>query len=455
LTDRGQTPRRIAIIGFGVTGRAVARVLVEAGDEPFVLDDNLSPETSMAAAAIGVTIEPMASGALARRLAGCDLVVPSPGIPFSHPVYAAATEAGVPIWAEVELAARLAERDSGPRLVAVTGTNGKTSVTTLATAILQASGVHAVAAGNIGAPMIEAVGSGADVIVVEVSSFQLQFTERFRPAVSCWLNLTPDHLDWHPTLAHYAEAKARIWANQEMGDTAVINSDDTAILALARRIPPGVTRATFSIRRRADFFVEGDRLVDPEGDTLITLDELPRALPHDLSNALAAAAVALAAGATKQGCRDGLASTPPLPHRVSFVGEGGGVRWYDDSKATTPASVIAAVSGFSSVVLIAGGRNKGLDLGALVATVPPVHAVVAIGDAAAEVEAAFQGLVPVTVALDMDAAVDAAARLARVGDGVLLSPGCTSFDWYPSYATRGEHFAAIVTRRLDREEHQC
>jgi UDP-N-acetylmuramoylalanine--D-glutamate ligase len=148
-------------------------------------------------------------------------------------------------------------------------------------------------------------------------------------------------------------------------------------------------------------------------------------------------------------------NAPPLPHRVAFVAERDGVRWYDDSKATTPASVLAAVAGFESVVLIAGGRNKGLDLGALAATVPPVRAVIAIGDAAGEVEAAFVGLVPVTVATTMEAAVAAAAGVARRGDEVLLSPGCASFDWYPSYAARGDHFASIVTRSLDKGESWC
>jgi UDP-N-acetylmuramoylalanine--D-glutamate ligase len=293
------------------------------------------------------------------------------------------------------------------------------------------------------------------VVVVEVSSFQLQFTDRFRPAVSCWLNLAPDHLDWHPTLAHYAEAKARVWANQGPGDTAVINLDDAGVSAAARLIPAGVKLVTFSTHEGADFFVDGDRLTGRDGGSLIAVAELPRALPHDVSNALASAAVAFAAGGTAAGCHEALASTLPLPHRVGFVGQVDGVRWYDDSKATTPASVLAAVAGFSSVVLIAGGRNKGLDMGVLAAAVPPVRAVVAIGDAAAEIATVFQGLVPVTAAATMEAAVDAAAALARHGDTVLLSPGCASFDWYPSYAARGEHFAAIVSDRFDREEQQC
>jgi UDP-N-acetylmuramoylalanine--D-glutamate ligase len=446
---------RVAIIGFGLTGRAVARALLESGAKPFVLDDNLTAATAAVAAESGVTVEAMPNTALASHLENFDLMVPSPGVPFGHPVFSAAAEAGLPVLAEIELAWQMANRPGGPLLAAVTGTNGKTTVTTLVTAMLEASGLSAVSAGNIGLPMIEAVTSGAKIVVGEVSSFQLQFTDLFRPAVSCWLNLAPDHLDWHPTLAHYAAAKARVWSNQAEGDTAVFNADDPVVAQAAGLIPPSVRRVSFSTHHVTDFGLDDRWLAGPDGEPLLAIDELPRALPHDLANALAAAAVALACGATPAGCRHALATTGPLPHRVGLVAKAAGVRWFDDSKATTPASVLAAVAGFNSVVLIAGGRNKGLDLAQLARTVPPVHAVVAIGEAAGEVEAAFDGVVPVTPAGSMESAVEAAAHLAREGDSVLLSPGCASFDWYPSYAARGEHFAAIVTRRLNGEEPRC
>jgi UDP-N-acetylmuramoylalanine--D-glutamate ligase len=450
------TGRKVAVIGFGVTGRAVARALLAGGDVPVVFDDGCSPDAQEAAEALGLTVQRTPEPAcLLARLAGCDLVVPSPGVPVGHPVYDAAAAAGVPVRAEIELAAEMARRAGGPRLVAITGTNGKTTVTTLVTAMLQASGRDAVAAGNIGLPLVEAVSTGVEVAVAEVSSFQLQFTETFRPEVSCWLNLAPDHLDWHPTPAHYRDAKARIWANQRRGDTAVVNADDPTVSAASQGVDQDVRVVTFSVRQDADFRLDGDHLSGPDGQVLIPVGDLPRALPHDCANALAAAAVALSAGATPEGCRSGLARTPLLPHRVSLVGEFAGVRWYDDSKATTPASVLAAVAGFASVILIAGGRNKGLDLTALAATVPPVRAVVAIGEAAAELQATFADLVPVTPVGSMDAAVRAAAGVAQDGDAVLLSPGCASFDWYPSYAARGDHFASIVTRSLTAREHEC
>lgn len=442
----GGDPVIVVVVGFGVTGRAVARAVTRAGRAVEVFDDTCSPEQTAAAAAIGVAIEKTPPAAeLAHRLEGAALVVPSPGVPPSHPIYGAALRAGVPVRSEIELGYQLLAERGRPRLLAITGTNGKTTVTTLVTAALQASGVAAISAGNIGVPLIEAASSDADVCVAEVSSFQLEYTEDFRPRVSCWLNLSEDHLDWHPTLEHYSAAKSRIWVNQLAGDTAVVNADDPAVLAAASSVPADVTIARYSaLDSSADYRVEGGAIVGPDATRIIDVSSLPRYLPHDVSNALAAAAVALSAGATVEGCRGALAGAPMLPHRVSLVGSADGVDWYDDSKATTPASVVAAVAGFRSVVLLAGGRNKGLNLGALASTVPPVKAVVAIGDSADEVAEAFEGKVPVTVVANMADAVTAAASYAEPGDSVLLSPGCASFDWYGSYAERGDDFAELV-----------
>jgi UDP-N-acetylmuramoylalanine--D-glutamate ligase len=448
------------VVGFGVTGRAVAKALVSGGQQVLVFDDSVSEEKAGTAGSIGVVLERTPEPSeLAARLRGAAMVVPSPGVPPSHPVYEAARRSGVPVRSEIELGYLECAARGRPRLVAITGTNGKTTVTTLVTSILQASGLTAVSAGNIGVPLIEAAGSGAEVCVAEVSSFQLQFTEEFRPSVSCWLNLSEDHLDWHPTMEHYAAAKARIWSNQREGDAAVINGDDPVVDSAAASIPDHVRVRRFSTSLSAgcsdppDYQVTDGWLVGPSGEQIIGVSDLPRSLPHDVSNALAAAAVALEAGATLEGCRGALGGAPLLPHRVALVASVGGVAWYDDSKATTPASVVAAVAGFDSVVLIAGGRNKGLDLGALASTAPPVKAVVAIGDSAEEVAAAFKERVPVTVAGNMDEAVIAAAAYASPGDSVLLSPGCASFDWYGSYAERGDHFARLVhTRIVEGEE---
>lgn len=435
----------VVVVGYGVTGRAVARWLQGRGEEIVVLDDRADAAMVADAAAVGVEVRaPAGDEDWRTALAGARLVVPSPGVPVDHPVYRVAADLGRPVRSEIELASEVCEHSVNTRLLAITGTNGKTTVTTLVTAILGASGFRAVAAGNIGLPLIEAVGGDHQFVVAEVSSFQLQYTDKFRPSVSCWLNLAPDHLDWHPDLDHYAAAKSRIWANQGAGDRAVFNADDPVVAARVQDAPAAVARISYSTQGPALFSVVGSELTGPGGEPIMPVSELPRALPHDVSNSLAAAAVALSAGATPEACRAALAATHPLPHRVALVASAGGVDWYDDSKATTPASVLAAVAGFDSVVLVAGGRNKGLDLSVLASAVPPIRAVVGIGEAGPEVTAAFAGAVPTAVATSMEDAVARAADAARPGDAVLLSPGCASFDWYRSYAERGDDFARIV-----------
>ena len=452
----------VVVFGLGVTGRAVARYLHERGELVVVVDDALAPGAGEWAAGLGVElVERPAAADLERIVAASRLVVPSPGVPSGHAVFAMAAVHGVPVRSEIELGwERLSARSAAggqPTLVAVTGTNGKTTVTSLAASMLAGSGLTSVAAGNIGLPLVEAAGLEVDVIVAEVSSFQLHFTDRFRPAVSCWLNLAQDHLDWHPDMEHYAGSKARIWAAQAAGDVAVLNADDPVVLAAAAGLPAGVRRVLFSAAGSTDAAftvardVVPDRLVGPDGLELVAVAELPRAFPIDVANALAAAATALAAGASVEGCRHALRQFTGLPHRIELVGEGDGVRWYDDSKATTPASVLAALAGVDSAVLIAGGRNKGLDLSVL-GTATTVRAVVAIGEAAAEIQAAFDGVAPVVSATSMEAAVSAATRLARPGDAVLLSPGCASFDWYRSYAERGDDFAAEVNAWLNGQD---
>ena len=393
-------------------------------------------------------------------------------MPVSHPALVAAKAFGVDVLSEIELAWQVLDgMGDGPGerygLVAITGTNGKTTVTKLVVAMLASSGKEAVAAGNVGYPLLEAVSSispGSEgVLVAEVSSFQLEYTRRFRPDVSCWLNFAPDHLDWHPSLDQYARAKAKIWASQGHGCVAVVNADDPAVRRAAANIPAGVEVVSFGaapvVERTSAALPEPIWRVSPEGIAgpvgfFLPAGDLPRALPHDLANTAAALAVAMAAGASAEGCRLAAGSTLPPAHRVQLVGQSGGIAWYDDSKATTPAAVRAGVSGFTSVVLIAGGRNKGLDLSDLAGTVPPVRAVVAIGEASNDVTAAFSGLAPVRQAGSMGEAIDAALSLAVPGDAVVLSPGCASFDWYSNYKERGEHFTTLVKDkfRLVRDE---
>jgi UDP-N-acetylmuramoylalanine--D-glutamate ligase len=440
------------VVGLGVTGEAVARHLDRRGVRVVVVEDAPSDLTTARLEGLSRSIELVTAPApdrLQTLVLGTDIVVPSPGVPHRHPVYDLAAAAGVPVVSEIELAAATITVP----IVAVTGTNGKTTVTTLIAAMLVASGRRAIAAGNIGLPLVDAASSAVDVLVAEVSSFQLQHADTFHPAVAVWLNLAEDHLDWHPDFEHYVAAKTRIWRNQGAGDVVVANAEDPVVMSAARTAPGRVI--TFGLER-GDYHVdredlESPALVTPSGEKIAAVATLPRSLPHDLANDLAAVAAAIEAGADLGACRSVLGSFAGLPHRVQLVGDAGGVRYYDDSKATTPASVVAALRGFESVVLIAGGRNKGLSLAPLAAAPGRVRAVVAIGEAAGDVEAAFAGVRQVWRADSMHDAVVQARQLAEPGDVVLLSPGCASFDRYSSYAERGDDFVRAVDEVLAAE----
>jgi UDP-N-acetylmuramoylalanine--D-glutamate ligase len=453
------------VIGLGVTGEAVARRLAADGAVTVVDDQPGSArfaERAAGLAALGVTVVGApAPEQLAELVAGADLIVPSPGVPEAHPVYGLAGRAGVPLRSEIELAGVAAARRGVP-LVAVTGTNGKTTVTTLVAEMLGAGGRRAVAAGNIGRPLLDAVHDDVDVVVAEVSSFQLRFTETFRPRVAVLLNVAEDHLDWHPSFKDYVAAKARIFASQADDDLLVFNADDEAVADVARSAParsvaftvqagdgprPGRGSAPPGPPGSARFPVwrlEGGLLRPPDGTALVPASALARHSPHDIANALAAAAAAADLGVADEALRRVLGSFSGLPHRVTPVGQSGGVTFVDDSKATNPHAALAALAGFESVVLLAGGRNKGLDLGVLRREARRIRAVVAMGEAADEVAGCFAGLRPVRRAGSMAEAVRLGAELAEPGDTVLLSPACASFDWYSGYAARGDDFAHEV-----------
>ncbi|MGI9031840.1 MAG: UDP-N-acetylmuramoyl-L-alanine--D-glutamate ligase, partial [Ilumatobacteraceae bacterium] len=379
-----------------------------------------------------------------------DVVVPSPGIPESHPVFAAAQRAARPLRSEIEIAYGFEqERAGGPRpVLAVTGTDGKTSTTLWAVEMLRAGGVSTVAAGNTEVPLIEAIDhDDLEAFVVECTNHRLATAERFRGDVAAWINFAPDHLDWHRSVATYEAAKARIFTQQRPTDVAIgAVFDPTVMRHLAAA--PGRTR-TFGLHD-ADYDVSpGGELRGPQG-ALGAVSTLRRALPHDVTNGLAAAALVLESGlAGTEAVTAGLASFPGVPHRIELVGDDGAVRWYNDSKATTPHAASAAIRAFARVVLIAGGQNKGLDLAPMADERQRIRAVVAIGRDAADVRAAFAGAALIT-AESMADAVDKAGAAARPGDVVLLSPGCASFDWYPDggYPARGDDFRRLVQRRL-------
>ena len=434
------------VVGLGITGEAVARRLAADGAVT-VVDDNPGSanfaDRKAGLEALGVTvIGAPTTDELANLVTAADLVVPSPGVPEAHPVYGLANEAGIPIYSEIELAG-VAAAARGLPLVAVTGTNGKTTVTTLIAEMFTAGGRRALAAGNIGRPLLDAVHDDVDVVVAEVSSFQLRFTATFRPKVAVFLNVAEDHLDWHPSFKDYVAAKARIFANQAGDDLLVFNADDDAVAEAARSAPARSVAFTGGGTEGA-WHVQDGRLARPDGTPLMAAADLARNGPHDIANALASAAAAAELGVADGALSAVLASFSGLPHRVTPVGQSGGVTFVDDSKATNPHAALAALAGFDSVVLLAGGRNKGLDLGVLRQEAGRIRAVVAIGEAAGEVEACFAGVRPVRRAGSMAEAVRLGAELAEPGDTVLLSPACASFDWYSGYAARGDDFAREV-----------
>ncbi|HSG78449.1 MAG TPA: UDP-N-acetylmuramoyl-L-alanine--D-glutamate ligase [Acidimicrobiia bacterium] len=421
----------VLVLGAAVSGAASVRLLESTGADVVVYDAD--PER---ASAVAAGRHRAAAGEWDPSvLDGVDLVVASPGIPPHAPPIADALAAGVTVWSEIELGARHLDCP----LVAVTGTNGKTTVTELAAEILRHSGIEAAAVGNIGDALSDAVGGGHDVLVVETAALQLHFIDAFHAGAAVLLNIAPDHLDWFGgSFAAYRAAKMRVFENQTADDVVVFDADDdeapsAVAAARSRPVPVSGTR-----RPPGGSGPEGDRLWI--ADVAVDLGSMVRSDPVFLVDAAAAGVAALHVGATPDGVRSALAAFRPSAHRRELVTEAGGIAWIDDSKATNPHAALAAIGSYPSVVLIAGGRNKDLDLSAL-GKHPNVRHLIGIGESGPEiVEAAGFG----EVAGDMATAVAAAARAARPGDTVLLSPGCASFDMFRSYAHRGEVFAALV-----------
>jgi UDP-N-acetylmuramoylalanine--D-glutamate ligase len=439
---------RVLVIGLGTTGDAAVRWAVGAHHQVLVAEDEPGGaryrERAQAAVAAGAELlERPAPEEIAARAAQVDLVIPSPGVRPDHPAIVAAVAAGVAVRSEVDVAVeRLRARTPPPRLVAVTGTNGKTTVTTMIAAMCAESGLESTAVGNIGRPIIDVADDDADVVVAEVSTFQLVFTtDAFAPDVAVLLNVAQDHIDWHDTVDAYAAAKALVFAHQGPDDVLVVNADDPVASGLAKTAAARVVMCTRGEPTAGGYGVRDGVIVGPDGP----LAPVPASrAAHDVDNALAAAAASLEAGAQVDAVARTLSTWMGLPHRVQPVADVGGVEYVDDSKATNGHAAASALEGFEHVVLIAGGRDRSRDLGALRRFAPKLRAVVAIGEAANTVESLFEGLVPVERAGSMHDAVRTAAAHAEVGDTVLLSPGCASLDWYESYAARGDDFAHEV-----------
>lgn len=444
------------IVGFGVTSQAVAAALVARGHRPVVVEDRPTEAHRVAASGLGIAlIEAPQPDDLADAVSEASLLLPSPGVPDHHPVFALARTAGLAMASEFDLAQLWDDRP----VAAITGTNGKTTVTMMVADALERSGRRAEPVGNTETPFVQSIDDpDVAVFVVEASSFRLAHSASFRPDVAAWLNFAPDHLDAHASLDDYEQAKASIWADLGPESTVVSNLDDPVVAGHADAVrAAGTAVQSFSTLTGQDgdgtgpsWWVDrsGDPvLVGPDGP-LLAVSELRRQQPHDVSNALATAAIATAAGATSEGIVETLRSFEGLAHRLELLGTWDDVTWYNDSKATVPHATVAAVGGFDSVVLIAGGRSKGLSFEPLRQTVPPVSSVVGIGEAAGEIAAVYRGLAPVIPAETMAEAITTARDLATAGDVVLLSPACASFDWYPNYVQRGLDFSRLVAELI-------
>ena len=442
--------KKILVVGLARTGIATARFLRRRGAAVRATDLAAQAALGPGVAELrALDIDLALGGHRIEDFTAADLVVLSPGVPHTLAPLQAARSRGIPVIGEVELAARFIREP----IVAVSGTNGKTTVTELLGRMLEASGRRVFVGGNIGRPLIGYVdgGQAADVVVAEISSFQLDTIATFRPSVGVLLNITDDHLDRYVDFAAYARSKMRLFENQAAQDAAVLNGADPVIRAQAAAIRS--RRLFYNTAEAAEncaAVAETALALRLPGREAVRLDLAPFRLrgPHNVENACAAALAALAAGATPPGIQQALTTFAPLPHRIESVGVVNGVEYVNDSKATNVDAVLRALDCFATpVVLIMGGLDKGGNFRLLETAVRRrAKALVLVGNASHTIRAALGHLVPTVQAPHMAAAVGAAAGLAASGDVVLLSPGCASFDMYQNYQARGEDFRQAVQR---------
>ena len=442
------TGKRVLVVGLGRSGIAVARLCASKGARVTVNDVKPAHQLEAELALLPPTIAREVGGHPAALFAEQDLIVMSPGVP-PLPMIDAARSRGVQITGELEVASWFI----GSTMVAITGTNGKSTTTSLCGIILAANGQPTFVGGNLGVPLAEAVdtpaGRPGGTCVVEVSSFQLETARTFRPQVAVLLNISPDHLDRYPDLESYIAAKQRIFAAQTASDFAVLNIDDPNVEAAARTIHSRCILISTHQVLGVGGWVDGDSLCVrlPGGP----IEYYPAQLPglvgrHNRENALAALIAARLLGALPAEARYALVSFRSLPHRMELVGDFNDIEFYDDSKGTNVGAVVAALDGFPrKVVLIAGGKDKGGSYAPLAEVLRKQgRAAVVIGEAAPKIRAALEGVLPVEMAADMDEAVQLAAGMAERGDAVVLSPACSSFDMFRDYAHRAEVYRIAV-----------
>lgn len=444
--------KRVAVFGLALAGAAAARALVARGIDVVLSDDAITDEHRRFARELGCTIFPIvAQSDLGAFFDGVDVLIPAPGVAPHHRVIVEALVRKISVRTEIDIAYEWEQqRSGGPRpILGVTGTDGKTTTTMITAALLRDSGRAVGEVGNTDLPFMAAIDQPFDAFVVECSSFRLQFTDLFRCDASVWLNLAPDHLDWHGSFENYTEAKRRLWAHSQPDDVLVAPVNNATILDAARS--SGSHCVTFGIDS-GDYTVADGSLVCAHG-VICSVDELWRALPHDITNSLAAAALVIESGLSAVGdVAAPLHAFESAHHRIEHVGRFGTSDWYDDSKATSPHAALTAIRSFKNIVLIAGGRNKDLDLTQMATEPKRMAGVVAIGDDAESIRHAFEGICVVREARSMTEAVAMADAIAQNGETVLLSPGCTSYDWYKNYNERGDDFQEKVRQHFHRTE---
>lgn len=446
--------KRVLVIGLGKTGTETARFLVGRGASVLIADEKpeseLRPFVDMLG---GLEVDLDTGHHKTGLLSKVDFVVPSPGVPPVNVLLAGAVERGIEIISEIELASRFIDRP----YIAITGTNGKTTTTKLMGEILTRWGKKIFVGGNIGNPLISYLnGEGdAEYLVVEVSSFQLQWIETFHPSVAVLLNTSTDHLDYHETFAEYRSVKERIFANQSKEDLAILNADDSPSPALLEGIRAEITCFSSSASLRKGVFFDGEALhyLDSSGTREeYAVDNIKLKGTHNLENIMAAIAVARWCGCPPETIIETLEKFDGMPHRVEFVGEKNGVVFYNDSKGTNAGAVIRAIESFSRpIILLMGGRDKGGDFENLREPIrKKVKNLIVFGEAGERINRLLGDIVRTERVESLEDAMVSACNDSISGDVVLLSPGCSSFDAFKNYEARGDFFKETFNRMVVR-----
>jgi len=450
--------KKVLVIGLARTGVATSLFCARHGALVTAVDTRPESEIVEAAAKLrAAEISLQLGGYSDKNLDGQDLVIPSPGVPADSTILKAARANSILVWSEIELA----DRFLNGRLVGITGSNGKTTTTSLIEHILKNSGFSTLLAGNIGTPLIDVVEQTTDqtITVAELSSFQLELIETFRSNISVFLNLTPDHLDRHGSMDAYAAAKARIFEKQTAADFAILNADDPASTPYAPT-KPKVFWLSRKQRVAQGAFLRGEEIIfrnDGEEEVILKQSEIPLPGAHNLENVLAAVAATRLAGAPPNGIAKAIRSFAGVEHRLEFVAEHNGVRYYNDSKATNVDATLKALDALPGrILIILGGKDKGSDYTVL-QTPLRQKAILAllIGAAADKIEKQIAGSVAVERAGTIQRAVEIASRAAQPGDIVVLAPACASFDQFENYEHRGRVFKQLVGQLAEQPAHSA